>query len=208
MKFSLFPVAAVAIITVAACANQPKTATTRPPTSAAASSARLPGDRPTEITPADFEIYQDPNGWFALALPKGYDTEATEQGLTFRSPDQGFGGTIRYLTQQEQNLEPAELESVLKEELAGQLDKVSWQQSAQPQADESLRLDWTGLDPEGNALDAVSFIEQHGTTLFLMTAHGINQPYLNYNSDARIIAGTYVVRRENLSSSTRASGEF
>lgn len=205
MNVSIVPAALVALITVTACAPKANTEATRLPTSSQFPAAPSRGDRPTEITAANFEIYQDPNGWFALALPKGYEFEPTDQGLTFQSPDQGFGGTIRYLTEQEQDLDQAQLESILKQDLSSQMDEVSWQRSAQPQADGSLRLDWTGLDADGNKLDAVSFIEQHGSTLFLMTAHGINQPYLNYNNDARIIAGTYVVRRNETTSAQESA---
>jgi hypothetical protein len=166
-------------------------------------SAQTPED--VDLLPRNIQIYQNPNGWFALALPKQYHYTETDQGLTFLSPDDGFGGQIEYFTEQDQNLDHSELETILKQEISEQFSEVSWQEDAQIQEDDSLRLDWVGIDSSGKQLDAVSFIEQHGDTLFVMHAHGINQPYQHYNNDARIIVGTYVVRTTEPSSQAQDS---
>ncbi|MGJ3247189.1 MAG: hypothetical protein ACFE0I_14095 [Elainellaceae cyanobacterium] len=195
MKFSVLSVSLIAIVILSGCASSPSADDASSNPSPVASTSSQPAERETEISPENFQIYQDPNGWFALALPKRYTFDETDQGITFISPDEEFGGYIKYLTEQSPDLEKDELENILKQEIENQLEEVNWGASGQIQEDGSLRLDWAGIDPDGNQLDAVSFIEQHGETLHLMSAYGINQPYQNYNDDALIIVGTYVVRR-------------
>lgn len=145
--------------------------------------------------PDDIQIYQDDSGLFALALPKGYSFEAIDQGMTFRSADEGFGGAIAYqIVEGDEPLSTEALESRLREEIENQFSDVTWQSDSQPQPDGSLRLDWQAQTSDGKTLDALSFIEQHGKVIYIFHAHGIDQPYNEYNRDAEIIAGTYIVQ--------------
>lgn len=159
-------------------------------------------DAPTENAeatrtplPEDIQIYQDESGLFALALPKGYRFETVENGMTFSSNDEGFGGAIAYqMIESQAPLSREALESRLREKIESQFSDVTWQSDSQPQPDGSLRLDWQGQTENGQTLDALSFVEQHGPVIYIFNAYGIDQPYNNYNQDARIIAGTYVVQ--------------
>lgn len=145
--------------------------------------------------PDDIQIYQDDSGLFALALPKGYSFESIDQGMTFRSADEGFGGAIAYqIVEGDEPLSTEALESRLREEIENQFSDVTWQSDSQPQPDGSLRLDWQAQTSDGKTLDALSFIEQHGKVIYIFHAHGIDQPYNEYNRDAEIIAGTYIVQ--------------
>jgi len=149
--------------------------------------------------PDDVQIYRDENEMFALALPKDYTYDSGDRSMTFVSPDQGFGGEVDYTTAPA-TLTPPELEEQLKQMLQERFVDVSWEESsADKQSDGSLRLDWQGVNSEGKQLDALSFIEQHGEVVYTLTAHGMDRPYKDYNEDARIIVGSYVVRQDNSS---------
>ncbi|MGF1496151.1 MAG: hypothetical protein ACFB8W_04920 [Elainellaceae cyanobacterium] len=166
-----------------------------------------PPDQTTSALPDDAQIYQDENGMFALALPAGYAYTSEPQGMTFQSPDGGFRGEIVYLETKNSETEAVaeaeasslpltELEARLKQAIQADLAEVTWQGAAEEQADGSLRLAWTGVNQEGEELDALSFIEEHHNTLFILKLHGVGQTYSSYNSDARIIVGSYTVRRD------------
>lgn len=145
--------------------------------------------------PDDAQIYQDDSGLFALALPQGYSHEAIANGMTFRSADEGFGGTIAYeVIDTGEPLSSDELEAKLRQDIESQFSEIKWQSDSQPQPDGSLRLDWQGKTSKGATLDALSFIEQHGPVIYTFSVHGIDKPYDDYNDDAQIIAGTYVVQ--------------
>jgi len=147
--------------------------------------------------PDDIQIYQDDSGLFALALPLGYRFEPIDQGMTFRSEDEGFGGAIAYqVLDSDEPLSAEALESRLRENIEAQFSDVTWQSDSQPQPDESLRLDWQAETSDGSSLDALSFIEQHGKVIYVFHAHGIDQPYNEYNRDAEIIVGTYIVQEK------------
>jgi hypothetical protein len=53
-----------------------------------------------------------------------------------------------------------------------------------------------GRDTDGNDLDAISFVEQRGDTIFILNLYGINKAYADYNSDAETIVGSYRVRQQ------------
>lgn len=144
--------------------------------------------------PDDVQIYRDESGLFALALPSGYSYETMDSGITFLSGDRGFGGVIQHQTTDVENIVQDSLDELLKQTIETQFSEVSWQSELEEQADGSFRLDWNGINAAGAKLDALSFIEQHDTTLFILTAYGIDQAYSDYNDDAQIIVGTYVVQ--------------
>ncbi|MGF1537228.1 MAG: hypothetical protein ACFB4J_12205 [Elainellaceae cyanobacterium] len=145
--------------------------------------------------PENVQIYRDEDGMFALALPEAYKHESGDRGMTFTSPDGGFGGEISYALIPEP-LTPQQLEARLKQSLQESFVDVSWEKdSAEKQSDGSLRQSWRGVNSEGQQLDALSFIEQHSGAVYTLTAYGIGRPYGDYNKDAQIIAGSYVVRQ-------------
>ncbi|MGB3613046.1 MAG: hypothetical protein WBA10_04570 [Elainellaceae cyanobacterium] len=146
--------------------------------------------------PDDVQIYRDENEMFVLALPKDYTYESSDRSMTFAAPDGGFGGEVDYAAA-EASLTPPKLEERLKQMLQERFVEVSWEDgSANEQSDGSLRLDWQGISSDGQQLDALSFIEQHGEVVYILTAHGVDRPYKDYNDDARIIVGSYVVRQD------------
>jgi hypothetical protein len=154
--------------------------------------------------PDDVQIYRDESELFALAFPSGYTYESIENGITFLSEDEGFGGVIQYQETDVENIAQESLDDVLRATIEAQFAEVSWQSDLQEQADGSFRLDWNAVNAAGQSLDALSFIEQHGETLFILTAYGIDRAYRDYNDDARIIVGTYVVQ-ESPSDDTTSS---
>jgi hypothetical protein len=161
-------------------------ATPAPAASSPAASA------PSEATGG--QTYRDTNGLFEVSLPQGYSYEETGSGITFASGDGGFGGSVDFGSAQGKTLTTQQLEEALKQEYENRLDDVSWQDS-QLQPDGSVRVDWVGRDTGGNDLDAISFVEQRGDTIFILNLFGINKPYNDYNSDAQAIVGSYRVRQ-------------
>lgn len=190
---------AIASLWIPACrSRQEPPAADAPPSS---DTPRFPETPPEEADanqtalPDDVQIYQDENRMFALALPAGYTYEAIANGMTFVSADGGFGGIIQYENQDsEESLSQGDLEARLAQMIESRFSNVEWQSDTQEQSDGSLRMDWKGTNDAGAQLDGLSFIEQHGATTFVLTAYGIDRPYNDYNSDAQIIAGTYVVQ--------------
>ncbi|MGF1515209.1 MAG: hypothetical protein ACFB5Z_16135 [Elainellaceae cyanobacterium] len=186
------------LLLASACGSKNALVSLNPPQAVPAPAAETfpeaPGDGASAALPEDVQIYRDENEMFALALPKDYEYEGGDRGMTFTAPDGGFGGEIGYATIEEP-LEPPQLEERLKRSLQESFVEVSWEDgSAEKQSDGSLRLSWQGLNSDGQELDALSFIEQHGGVVYTLTAYGIDLPYKDYNKDARIIAGSYVVR--------------
>lgn len=151
-----------------------------------------PGSTATALT----QTYREPEGAFEISLPEGYQYEATETGLIFRSADEQFRGEVVFGSAQGETYTNEQLEAFLREAYRTNLSltKVDWQQS-EVQADGSIRIDWVGTDPEGNILDAESFIEQRGDTIYILTLSGINQPYVDYLNDAQAIVASYRVRQ-------------
>ena len=138
------------------------------------------------------QTYYEPSGLFEISFPAGYTYEDTGSGIAFVSADQKFGGSVDYASSQGRVFSLAQLEASLKSEYEKRISNIVWQDSS-PQPDGSLRLDWVGRDRSGNMLDAVSFVEQRGNTIFILNLFGINAAYQDYNSDADAIVSTYQV---------------
>ena len=138
------------------------------------------------------QAYREPTGLFEISFPAGYTYEDTGSGIAFVSADQKFGGSVDYASSQGRVFSLAQLEASLKSEYEKRISNIVWQDSS-PQPDGSLRLDWVGRDRSGNMLDAVSFVEQRGNTIFILNLFGINAAYQGYNSDADAIVSTYQV---------------
>jgi hypothetical protein len=136
------------------------------------------------------QTYSEPNGLFEISFPAGYTYARTGSGITFSSADQKFGGSVEYRSHQDRALSLAQLEANFKSEYESRFSNIVWQGSL-PQADGSLRLDWVGRDSSGNRLDAISFVEQRGSTVFILNLFGINTAYQDYNPDAEAIVSTY-----------------
>jgi len=100
-----------------------------------------------------------------------------------------------YGSAQGSDLTTKQLEDALKQEYESRLDQVSWQDT-QIQPDGSVRVDWIGRDKEGRDLDAISFIEQRGDTIFILNLFGVDKSYNDYNSDAEAIVGSYRVKQQ------------
>jgi len=168
---------------------------------AAASPDATSAESPSETAspaPADASSsatsYQEPNNLFQISFPEGYTHQETGSGIAFVSADKGFGGSVDFGSAQGQQLNTTALEEALKEEYQNRLEDVAWQGS-QIQPDGSVRVDWVGRDTDGNDLDAISFVEQRGDTIFILNLYGINKAYADYNADAETIVGSYRVRQ-------------
>ncbi|MGK7890844.1 MAG: hypothetical protein AB4042_16055 [Leptolyngbyaceae cyanobacterium] len=152
-------------------------------------------ETPVIPVPDDVLAYQDPNGMFALAFPEGYRFEPSAQGVTFLSADGGFAGEVAYQVSERPSNDMLRLEQTLKAHIDPQFSMIEWQKDGQRQPDGSVRLAWTGVDDGDRDIDALSFIEVRGPVIFILSLYAIDQEYNTYGEDARIIAGTYVVRR-------------
>jgi hypothetical protein len=217
-RFRLSFLVLTATLALAACGrNNVASNPTAPAPSAAAPSASAPApsasaDAPVPIpsasSPANAspqasapansgggQTYQHGQGLFEIAFPQGYTYQETDSGITFASDDGGFGGVVDYGSAQGADLTTKQLEDALKQEYESRLDQVSWQDT-QIQPDGSVRVDWVGRDKEGRDLDAISFIEQRGDTIFILNLFGVNKPYNDYNSDAETIVGSYRVKQQ------------
>jgi hypothetical protein len=159
--------------------------------------APLPAEQ--VLAPAQGQTYREPSGLFEISLPAGYTYEQTGSGIAFTSTDQKFGGSVDYGSAQGNVIGPSQLEASLKAEYEKRLSDLVWQGSS-PQPDGSLRLDWTGRDSQGNILDAVSFVEQRGDTVFILNLFGVNASYQDYNADAEAIVDSYRVGSRQASS--------
>lgn len=139
------------------------------------------------------QAYQDAADRFAIALPPGYTATPTATGMMFISADGKFGGLIDVGPAQGHWFSLAELESALKTEYERRLSTVTWQGSYE-HAQGGVRIDWIGQDPSGNQLDAISFIQQQGDAIFVLSMWGVNTPYSTYNNDADLIFATYHIQ--------------
>jgi hypothetical protein len=148
---------------------------------------------PTASPIANRQTYREKTGLFEISFPKGYTHKVTTSGIAFVSADQGFAGAVDYGSAEGKQLSTQQLEASLKAAFSQRLKQVNWQTSKM-QADGSLRLDWTGKDKNGAALDAVSIVEQRGNSIFVLSLFGINKPYQNYNSDAEAIVNSYQIQ--------------
>lgn len=146
-------------------------------------------------TPTNGETFKEKSGAFEVTLPKGYTQQASNTGVSFTSGDNGFGGSIDFGSAQGKRLTTKQLEDALKQEYESRLSQVSWQDS-KIQPDGSVRIDWVGRDKQNNDLDAISFVEQQGDSIFILNLFGINKSYQSYNSDAEAIVKSYKVRRQ------------
>lgn len=144
------------------------------------------------------QTYQEAEGTFAISFPEGYLYEKTETGVIFHSKDEAFRGEVVFGSAQGGKYSNEQLEAFLKEAYKEnlKLTEVDWQQT-EKQSDGSLRIDWVGKDPQGNTLDAESFIEQRDDTIYILTLSGINKSYQDYFADAQAIVGSYQVREED-----------
>lgn len=163
------------------------------PESPASSPNASPTLSPTVLT----QTYREPEGAFQISLPRGYQYERTETGIIFNSPDGSFRGEVVFGSAQGETYTNDQLEAFLKEAYRANLNlaEVEWQQTA-VQPDGSLRIDWIGKDAQDTVLDAESFIEQRGDTIFILTLSGINEPYIDYINDAQAIVSSYRVRQQ------------
>lgn len=144
-------------------------------------------------TVSPLQAYRDTSGRFEIALPADYAVTNTPTGLLFASPDGGFGGMVDTGSAQGQWFSLEDLETALKTEFEQRLSHITWQGSyAHNQG--GVRIDWVGEDPAGNQLDAISFIQQQGDTIFVLTMWGINTAYSTYNDDADAIFATYRIQ--------------
>ncbi|MBI4782951.1 MAG: hypothetical protein HY785_16760 [Oscillatoriophycideae cyanobacterium NC_groundwater_1537_Pr4_S-0.65um_50_18] len=192
----------LAALVISACGKSPSTASSAPaqsPLDTAASPvapSSLPSASPAPSVTAsttDGQVYKEKNNLFEITFPEGYTYQETGSGLAFVSGDQGFGGSVDFGAAQGNKLTNEQLEKALKDEYEKRLEALEWQET-KPQPDGSIRVDWTGKDPQGNALDAVSFVEQRGDTIYILNLFGVNKSYQDYNSDAEKIVGSYRVK--------------
>lgn len=173
-------------------AGQPSLDSSASPTPSLAASA-TPSPSITAST-TDGQVYKQKGDLFEITFPKGYTYQETGSGLAFVSEDQGFGGSVDFGAAQGNKLTTEQLEKALKDEYEKRLKELKWQETKQ-QPDGSIRVDWTGKDPQGNALDAVSFVEQRGDTIYILNLFGVNKSYQDYNSDAEKIVSSYRVKQ-------------
>lgn len=157
------------------------------------SASPTPSLFPSPSAAAETQLYREKEGRFEIAFPKGFVYQDTGSGVAFASEDQGFAGAVDFGSAQGQKLTPPQLEAALKAEYQNRLKSVSWTQSVL-QSDGSLRIDWTGKDEQGNTLDAVSFVEQRGDTIFILNLYGVNKPYQNYQQQAEAIVKSYRIK--------------
>lgn len=169
----------------------------QPPAAVTPSVSPLPPS-PTIPTPQasptpQLQTYRHKDSLFEISFPKGYSFKTTSSGVAFVSADQNFAGAVDYGSAEGKRLSNQQLEASLKAEFVNRLKEVSWQ-TAKVQPDGSLRLDWTGKDKSGKALDAVSLVEQRGNYIYVLNLFGIDKPYQNYNSDAETIVNSYQIQ--------------
>ncbi|HEY9643653.1 MAG TPA: hypothetical protein V6C57_24400 [Coleofasciculaceae cyanobacterium] len=190
----------ISALALSACGKGTSTANNSPtasPSSAAASASPSPSASPSALAsaPAGGKTYQEKSGLFEIAFPAGYTYEETGSGIAFVSGDQGFGGSVDFGSAQGNKLNNEQLEKALKDEYEKRLKDLKWQDT-KPQPDGSIRVDWTGKDPQGNSLDSVSFVEQRGDTIYILNLFGVNKSYQTYNSDAEKIVGSYHIKKQ------------
>lgn len=190
--------------------NPPASSPTPPPISVSplpsptASPSPGASPSPSPSTTAEKQAYKDTKGRFEVSFPNGYVYQDTGSGVAFVSSDQGFAGAVDFGSAQGQKLTSQQLEAALKTEYENRLSNVSWQKT-ELQSDGSIRVDWNGKDKQGNSLDAVSFVEQRGDTIFILNLFGVNKPYQNYQQDAETIVTSYKVKAPSNSAAPKAS---
>jgi hypothetical protein len=145
-----------------------------------------------DLSPLE-STYRQPDGLFELSFPHGYRYLPMEDGVSFISGDRQFGGSASVRPAQGQTLTAELLEQGLKAEYESRLQAVEWQATT-VQPDGSLRVDWVGVDANGDVLDAVSFVEQHGDVIYILNLHAINEAYANYEAAATTIVEHYRLR--------------
>ena len=151
------------------------------------------------------ETYQDPDGVFEITLPPGYKTEETGSGIKFISDDGGFKGIVDFAPIEEE-LGVDRLEGALRQYLEETLTEVEWQNS-RLEPDGSVRVDWVGKSPQGEQLDAVSYIEQRGNTLYTLSLYGVNKAFDDYSEDVAIVLKGYKLKSEAQEESEEAAPE-
>jgi hypothetical protein len=177
-------------------ADSPEVVVVSPDGSSSSETSESDSPSPAEAPAASGATnYQEPNDLFQISFPEGYTHQETGSGIAFVSADKGFGGSVDFGSAQGEQLNTTALEEALKEEYQNRLEDVAWQGS-QIQPDGSIRVDWVGRDTDGNDLDAISFVEQRGDTIFILNLYGINKAYADYNADAETIVGSYRVRQQ------------
>lgn len=182
--------------TVSSPAASPTVAASAPATTP--SEAASPALSPQASAPADTsgaQSYRDSQGLFEISFPQGYSHQDTGSGVAFGSSDNGFGGAVDYGSAQGAKLTTQQLENALKQVYKDRLAEVTWQKT-ELQPDGSVGLAWVGRNKEGQNLDAVSYVEQRGDKIFVLTLFGINKPYNDYKSDADAIIGSYRVSQQ------------
>ncbi|NJR65254.1 MAG: hypothetical protein HC772_07930 [Leptolyngbyaceae cyanobacterium CRU_2_3] len=153
------------------------TQTTNQPAPGVSASSASPSSLVESASPspaasiAGEKTYKEKNGLFEIGFPEGYTYEETGSGIAFVSGDQGFGGSIDFGSAQGNKLNNDQLEKALKDEYEKRLKDLKWQDT-KPQPDGSIRVDWTGKDPQGNNLDSVSFVEQRGDNIYILNLFG------------------------------------
>lgn len=197
----LIPLLLVAVSLLAACSRSNPLSSHSPSTDATPIATPSPSATasasPVTAASALKQTYQEADGAFKIAFPEGYIYEKTPTGVVFNSKDGAFRGEVVFGSAQGNQYSSQELESFLKEAYKQnlKLTEANWQKT-ETQPDGSLRIDWTGKDPQGNVLDAESFVEQRGDTIYILTLSGINKPYQNYFADAQAIVGSYQVKEQ------------
>ena len=187
------PILLLISLTLAACSQKPVAVTP------SVSPSLLPTPSPIAIlspslSPSpQLQTYRHKDSLFEISFPKGYKFKPTSSGVAFVSADQKFAGAVDYGSAEGKQLNNQQLEASLKAEFTNRLKEVNWQ-TAKVQPDGSLRLDWTGKDKTGNALDAVSLVEQRGNYIYVLNLFGIDKPYQTYNSDAETIVNSYQIQ--------------
>jgi hypothetical protein len=189
----------VSTVAIAACTrNTDKTTRTESSPIASPSPVALPSLPTSTPSPSALTVtYTQPDGAFEISFPEGFEHQPTESGLVFYTQDEAFRGEVVFGSAQGEQYTNEQLEAFLKQAYRTNLNltEVDWQQTA-VQPDGSIRIDWVGKDPGENVLDAESFIEQRGDTIYILTLSGINTPYTDYLEDAQAIVNSYRVARE------------
>jgi hypothetical protein len=185
--------------------NQPATNLTPDANSPAATRNGTNGTNATGATPKPEEdefadgnygevdkdnIYRPRKREFEIMLPEKYDIQPQRDGVAFISDDGSFGGEVVFF-EEDKPLDADDLENALKKIYNDLLEGASWQLS-EIQPDGSVRLDWRGTTPEGQELDAVSYIEQRNDTVFILNVYGIDRPYDAFLDDSQTIIGSYL----------------
>lgn len=201
----------VSTVAIAACTrNSDKTSRTEtPPIVSSPSPVALPSLPTSTPSPSALNVtYTQPDGAFEISFPEGFEHQPTESGLVFYTQDEAFRGEVVFGSAQGEQYTNDQLEAFLKQAYRTNLNltEVDWQQTA-VQPDGSIRIDWVGKDPGENVLDAESFIEQRGDTIYILTLSGINTPYTDYLEDAQAIVNSYRVLKEVVPAEAESSEE-